>query len=104
MAPAAALSKLKSNLIVLLMHSLKVKHQRERRFLSWRRTIVEHRRRILLALEDSPSLKPYLGEVFEQGYAAARQDAATETSLPLATFPERSPFTIKQILAVDYLL
>lgn len=93
---------LKSNLIVLLMHLLKMKYQPDKSSQSWRRTIVEHRRRILLAFEDSPSLKPYFREVFDACYDAARRDAATETSLSLETFPIQSSFTPTQVLAIDF--
>lgn len=52
----------RNNLIVVLMHLLKYAYQLERRSDSWLDSIVEPRRRIDLALEDSPSLKPYLEE------------------------------------------
>ena len=52
-------TSLKSNLIIVLMHLLKYKYQREKRSRSWLLTIFEHRRRIKEALEDSPSLNNY---------------------------------------------
>jgi hypothetical protein len=67
------------------------------------RTIVEHRRRLLILLEDSPSLKNYLQEVFDNSYQAARQDAATETRLALTIFPTQSPFNPQDTLNPDYL-
>ena len=70
---------IESNLTFLLIHLLKTKYQPEKRRKTWSRTIVEHRRRLLIFLEDSPSLKNYLQEVFSNSYQAARQDAATET-------------------------
>ena len=94
---------IKSNLTVLLMHLLKTKYQPEKRSKSWSRTIVEHRRRLLILLEDSPSLKNYLQEVFSNSYQAARQDAATETQLPLTTFPVDCPFSSENILNPNYL-
>ena len=93
----------KSNLTILLMHLLKSKYQPEKRSKSWLRTIVEHRRRLLILLEDSPSLKNYLQEVFPNSYQAARQDAATETQLPLTTFPVDCPFSSEEILNPNYL-
>ena len=93
----------KSNLIVLLMHLLKIKYQPEKRTESWRFTIVEHRRRLLLLFEDSPSLKGYFVEVFDFCYSAARQDAAVETRLPIKTFPAQSPFSVDQVLDINYL-
>jgi len=93
----------KSNLTILLMHLLKYKYQSEKRSKSWLRTIVEHRRRLLILLEDSPSLKNYLQEVFDNSYQAARQDAATETQLPFNSFPVDCPFSSEEILNCNYL-
>ena len=92
----------KSNLIVLLMHLLKMKYQPEKRT-DWRFTIVEYRRWLLLLFEDSPSLKGYFVDVFVSCYSAARQDAAVETSLPIKTFPAQSPFSVEQVLDLNYL-
>ncbi|MBW4620563.1 MAG: DUF29 domain-containing protein [Cyanosarcina radialis HA8281-LM2] len=96
---------LKSNLIILLLHLLKYKYQPQKQesLNSWISSILEHRRRIELAIEDSPSLKNYYREVFDLCYAKARRDAATETKLPLVTFPEVSPFTPEAVLQADFL-
>ncbi|WP_392531311.1 DUF29 domain-containing protein [Nostoc sp. C117] len=94
---------LRSNLEVVLMHLLKYKYQAEKRSGSWRATIREHRKRIRQALEESPSLKPYLDEVFGQCYEDAKLLAADETELALAIFPEQSPFTLEQVLESDFL-
>jgi Domain of unknown function DUF29 len=93
---------LRSNLEVVLMHLLKYKYQAEKRG-SWRATIREHRKRLREALEESPSLKPYFYKVFGLCYDDARLLAADETELPLATFPEQSPFTPEQALDPDFL-
>lgn len=53
-----------SNLTVLLMHLLKYKYQPNKRSQSWRSTIVEHRRRLLIVFKDSPSLRGYGQEIF----------------------------------------
>lgn len=96
-------SALESNLVILLMHLLKYKYQVDRRSNSWRTTIVEHRRRLLKSMKNSPSLKRYFQEMFEECYQDARVDAATETGLPIDTFPEQSPFTSEQTLNPNYL-
>ena len=93
----------KSNLIVLLIHLLKMKYQPEKRTESWRSSIVEHRRRLLLLFEDSPSLRGYFINVFDSCYSAARQDAAVETKLPVKAFPAQSPFSVEQVLDINYL-
>jgi len=70
---------LKSNLVVILMHLLKWQYQPERRSSSWKGSIVEHRRRIRNELKDSPSLKSYLEEIFEECYADAVEQAIAPT-------------------------
>jgi hypothetical protein len=93
----------KSNLIIILMHLLKYKYQPEKRSNSWLLTIFERRRRLRDDFADSPSLKRYFDEVFEQCYKDARISAAIETGLPTETFPEQSPFTPEEALNADYL-
>jgi hypothetical protein len=92
-----------SNLVVILMHLLKYKYQPEQRSNSWKSTIREHRRRLRKAFKDSPSLKPYFGEVSDECYQDARLQTADETGLPLETFPVQSPFTPEEALSPDYL-
>ena len=92
-----------SNLTVLLMHLLKYKYQPNQRSRSWRSTIVEHRRRLLILFKDSPSLRGYGQEIFAECYQDARQDAATETQLKISVFPDECPFNLEVVLRVDYL-
>lgn len=94
---------LESNLIVILMHLLKYQYQPEKRSNSWRYTIREHRRRVLRSLKDSPSLKPYLVEIFESCYDYAMKEAADETGLSLDIFPVKSPFSLEETLDFDFL-
>jgi hypothetical protein len=94
---------LQSNLQIVLMHLLKYKYQPQKRSNSWRFTIIEHRDRLSMALEDSPSLRSYLAEIFEQCYAKARKKAAVETGLNIEIFSLHSPFTIDQALDLEYL-
>jgi hypothetical protein len=49
---------LQSNLQVVLMHLLKYRFQPDKRSNSWRFILLEHRDRLEVALEDSPSLRP----------------------------------------------
>jgi hypothetical protein len=94
---------LKSNLVVILMHLLKWQYQPERRSSSWKGSIAEHRRRIRNELKDSPSLKSYLEESFEECYADAVEQAIAETDLPAETFPRSCPYTISATLDSSYL-
>jgi hypothetical protein len=94
---------LKSNLIVVLTHLLKWQYQPEFRSGSWKGSIVEHRRRIRDTLKDSPSLKPYLQEVFVECYLDAVEQASAETELPMETFPGECPYTSAEVLDSNFL-
>lgn len=89
---------LTSHLVNLLLHRLKWDYQPTRRGTSWRLSIRNARREIGLILDDSPSLRRQLPDLIETAYATARRDAAEETGLPPATFPERCPFAIEHLL------
>jgi hypothetical protein len=90
-----------SNLKILLLHLLKYRYQPEKRSNSWTGTIVEHRQRLNRALQESPSLRPYLTEIFSECYRDARELAVAETGLEIEQFPLESPFTIPTILSSD---
>ncbi len=92
-----------SYLRVLVLHLLKWQHQPSLRGPSWQQSIDNARDEIVLRLQDSPSLRPRLGEMIAARYANARKNAMRETGLPLGTFPETCPFTIDQLLDADYL-
>ena len=94
---------LKSRLEILLMHLLKWQFQPNRRSGSWRGTITEQRLRIQDILTDSPSLKNYLTSILPEAHHNAILLAAAETTLPLDVFPKDCPYTIKQILDINYL-
>jgi len=94
---------LMSNLTVVLLHLLKYKYQPTHRSNSWLASILEHRQRIEEQLLDSPSFKPYLQQIFEKAYSNSRLRAQVETGLPMEIFPLSSPFTIEQVLNIDYL-
>jgi hypothetical protein len=92
-----------SNLRVLLMHLLKHQYQPDKRSPSWCSTIIEHRLGLANAFEESPSLKTYFLENFDKTYQKARMQAALETELPLATFPQHCPFNADLVLNLDWL-
>lgn len=94
---------LESNLIVVLTHLLKWQYQPEFRSGSWKGNIAEHRRRIRKALKESPSLKPYLEEVFVECYADAVEQASAETELPVETFGQFCSYTSAEVLDADFL-
>ena len=92
-----------SNLTILIMHLLKYQYQPQKRSNSWQFTIREHRRRLEKLFKDSPSLKQYFSEVFNECYQDARELAAAEMGLPLETFPPQIPFIKEDILNPAFL-
>jgi hypothetical protein len=96
---------LKSLLIVLLEHLLKLAYwesERERNANHWKREIIAFRNQINRLLSASPSLQPYLSEIFEASYTKARRLAATEMGVKLKTLPETSRITLEQTLEVHW--
>jgi hypothetical protein len=88
----------------LLLHVLKWVYQagqRPRYGRSWRRSIYQARTAIADLLEESPSLRDYPTQRLALAYQRARQQAAIQTGLPLATFPETCPWTIEHVLHED---
>ncbi|NEP50421.1 MAG: DUF29 domain-containing protein [Moorea sp. SIO3C2] len=94
--------ELKSRLIVLLMDLLKWMYQPGKRSDSWINTITEQRIALEELLEDSPSLKRCVPEVFEQSYQKARIKAAQETGIKLSTFPCQCSFAQEQVLEAGF--
>ncbi len=92
-----------SRLKVLLMHLLKWQYHPSQRSPSWETTIRNNREEIAQILQNSPSLKGYPAVVLAQAYRSARQNAASETGLPIASFPEEYPFAIAPILDDTFL-
>ena len=92
-----------SNLVVVLTHLLKYHYQPQQRSNNWLGSIREHRRRLRDAFEDSPSLRRHAQAVFTKTYRDAREQAADETGLPLATFPADCPYSLEQTLDPAFL-
>ncbi|MEH1841823.1 MAG: DUF29 domain-containing protein [Nostoc sp.] len=94
---------LKSNLIVILVHLLKWQFQPEKRSGSWEGSIIEHRRRVKEALDDSPSLKSYIESVFAECYAQAVKQAKAETGLLVESFPLVCPYQLLEVTNDQFL-
>lgn len=88
--------KLESAYRVLLLHLLKWMYQPGRRSRSWRGTIVRERTNAERILEDNPGLARQRPRRFATAYRGARKEAAAETGLSLAAFPETPPFTLAE--------
>jgi hypothetical protein len=92
---------IKSLLIRLLEHLLKLKYwdmERERNEGNWKGEIRAFRREIKDELKDSPSLKPYILEIFDECYQQAKAEASDRSQLPLDTFPTTPIGSLEQIL------
>ncbi len=100
---------LKSNLMILLAHLLKVKVQfdaPDTMKISWYNSIIEHRQRVLSSLEDTPSLKSFLVTAIEKAYPQAcklaikgSKFAALGVRIPDdSEYPNFCPFSLEQIL------
>ncbi|WP_341531134.1 DUF29 domain-containing protein [Nostoc sp. UHCC 0302] len=95
--------ELRNRLGVLLGHLLKWQFQSDKRSNSWLGTIREQRVQIKLLLQDSPSLKPYLDEIFPVVYELGLALAIRETQLGEQVFPEICPYTVAQTLNSEFL-
>lgn len=91
------LKAVRSQFRLLLSHLLKWVGQPEKRAESWRSTIANARVLIDDALEDSPSLQPELARLVTSAYPRACRDAAVETGLPLAKFPQACPWSLAEL-------
>lgn len=93
---------LESRLVVLITHLLKWQYQPVRRGKSWELTIKGQRVNCLDVLEDNPSLKSKLDELFIKAYYRAKLEAAKETGLDEDYFPEECPYTLTQLFDSKY--
>jgi hypothetical protein len=92
-----------SQLTRLLLHLLKWQYQPQRRSDSWLDSITDARTQIDLAIKDSPSLKGYPAEQLEESYRRARRQAAIQTKLEIAAFPETCQYSLDLVLTEDWL-
>ncbi|MEH1892844.1 MAG: DUF29 domain-containing protein [Nostoc sp.] len=91
----------KSLLIRLFEHLLKPTYwnvERERNEGHWKGEIRTFRREIKDELKDSPSLKPYILEIFDQCYQDARTEASDRSQLSIDIFPLIPIGSLEQIL------
>ena len=89
---------LTSALRIILLHMLKWDHQPDLRTRSWTTSIRVQRLAVQERIEDSPSLGSQMEALLERAYRRARIEAAAETNLAEATFPEASPYGIDAVL------
>lgn len=99
--------ELKSRLIILLEHLLKLKYWESEKVYNargWRNTIIEQRSQLKLILEDSSSLKQDIPILFSDCYHNARELFLQKSNLLEKTIPVESPFTVENVLDPKYLL
>ncbi|MBD2568323.1 DUF29 domain-containing protein [Anabaena lutea] len=92
---------IKSLLIKLLVHLLKLKYwdsERERNQGHWKGEIRTFRTQIKDELKDSPSLKPYILEIFDECYQDARLEASDRSQLAIDIFPLIPIGSLEQVL------
>ena len=78
---------------------LKWDYQVERRDVSWRKSINEHRERVWGELASSPSFKPRVASAIEQVYRSARRKAWEETGVYYLEYkPETCPYSWDEIM------
>ena len=93
--------RLKSLLRRLIEHLLKLQYwdaERDRNQQHWKAEVTNFRKQIKDELEDSPSLKSYLREIFSEAYQDGRELASTRSGLSLDLFPPQPLVSLDQIL------
>ncbi len=86
----------------LIMHLLKCQYQSKRISNNWLGTVYEQRRRIDSLLDVSPSLARLLSDDIAKAYPHAVSRAATEARLSHSAFPVSCPYSVEQLLDMDY--
>lgn len=94
--------ELESRLTVLLLHLLKWKYQEVRRGRSWQLSIDEQRIQFEETLNENPGLKPKLDEIVKKAYRLAVIQAARETKISKAVFPEYCPWELAQLIEDEF--
>ena len=93
-----------SHLEILLLHLLKWRYQPQGQ--SWGHSWVDSIRAARADVQVLFACYPYLHTKQETAYARAypraRRQAARETGLPLALFPQTCPWTPEQVLDADF--
>lgn len=95
-------SEICNRLKILTLHLLKFEFQSAKRSPSWVSTIKVQRLEMEDVLDENPSLKSYPQDILARVYKSARLGAAGQTKLPEETFPERCPYSIRQVLDPDF--
>ena len=85
----------------IMAHLLKQRYQPERATRTWEDSIANGREEIVDILDQSPSLRRTLPAWMARMYPRAVGQAARDTRLPVANFPDQPPFTLAEVLGED---
>lgn len=95
--------ELDNYLVVILAHLLKWEYQPQGRSGNWKGSIFHGRKRIARLFKDEHSLMPYVSETLQVAYADSVEIAILETNLPADVFPVECPYSVNQILSLEFL-
>lgn len=95
--------ELESYLVVLLQHLLKWEYQPDKRCGSWDGSINNSRNRIAKLFKQQKSLEKRVGEFIPDAYGEAKEWASKETRIKISLFPEKCPYSSKEMLSKDWL-
>ena len=98
---------IKSHMAVLVEHLLKLQYARgifrEFNARGWRVSVRSARRHVSTLLDESPSLRPQLGEMLVDAYVDGRIEALRVRGLSEDVLPETCPWGIGQVMDDDFL-
>ncbi len=83
---------------VLLVHLLKCRYQPDKKTRSWENSIAIQRLHLAERFEESPSLRVQAAALMATAYKAARFEAANDSGLDVAVFPEACEWRIAEVL------
>lgn len=92
--------EVKSRLVVLIAHLLKLQFQPKKRSRSWQVT-VESQRQELADFAGEGVLRSHAETILPAAYANAVKRAVTDTGLPASTFPVDCPYTFDALLKLQ---
>lgn len=96
--------ELSSRMALLLSHLLKWQFQPPCRGAIWEKTIKAQRKEIEYSLKETPSLKIKFSDSAWLDVVWAKAVARTVSETGLDVFPEECPWSIDQVLGVDFFL
>lgn len=91
---------LKSQMIRLLKHLLKIEFQPKKHTKSWDNSISQARLKIDRNIDENPSLKRELEKVMKEAFPYAVKEASIETSIDIKKFPKECPWTLKEVMGI----